>query len=289
LISIFFCFLFSVAWGEDPNPLELSNYEKPIGSRYSLLPHRGTYVLPITYNFTPHNDIYQPVTASLPEASKEDYYQNEEVEFQISFLLPVRRDLFWDWDLIMGYTHHSWWQLYNAAWSKPFRETIYQPEIFLRKLSTRKVGPFQLAGYDFSYVHESNGQISALSRSWDRLVGRVFFESGGTFLLLEGWVRIPDGKNDENPEILRYKGIGRIEATQTLGKHSLKIRAPLGSSYYGVEAQYSFATYGAYRVFVDWKSGYGYSLIEYDRSTQRIGVGLMLESFVDEESNPTKK
>jgi len=69
----------------------------------------------------------------------------------------------------------------------------------------------------------------------------------------------------------------------------MRIMAPLGSRYYGVEARYSFATFGAYRVFIDWKSGYGHSLIEHDRSTQRVGVGLMLESFVEKERGASKE
>lgn len=272
-----------------PNPaepttplMEPTEYDKIIDTKYSLFPHKGTFVLPFVYNWNPHEELYDLYTQQ-PNASGEPFYDKTEMEFQISFMIPVARKL-WDtpWDILFAYTHHSWWQLYNSDWSKPFRETNYNPEVFGRYIfqKQRRFARFRVFASDIGIMHQSNGQIQALSRSWDRIFARIYAKSPYVFMVLTGWYRLPEGENDDNRNILRYMGYGDLEVYKLWGNNSWSVKVPL-SERPGVELRYSYPWRNSLRWFVNYRTGYGHSLIEYNRYTDRIGVGLILESFLD--------
>lgn len=190
---------------------------------------------------------------------------------------------------MFAYTHRAWWQLYNASWSKPFRETNYTPELFARHLDHHpwQIFGFDLVAYDIGYMHESNGQIQILSRSWDRVFARTYFRhaTASMFLVLSGWIRLPEeSEKDDNTTIQKYMGVGEAELYQRLGSHSLSVKVPL-AQYPGVELKYSYPWTNGLRWFVNYRFGYGHSLIEYDREVQRLGVGITLENFLDREEN----
>lgn len=92
----------------------------------------------------------------------------DQVLFQFSFRFNI-----WPTDdplqVFLGYTQRSWWRLYDAENSSPFTENNYSPELFFRyRFETAVLGE----GFDqiqFGYQHESNGEDSVRSRSWDRL------------------------------------------------------------------------------------------------------------------------
>lgn len=268
----------------DPFAKERENYEKLLETKYTLLPHRGTYLLPLVYNTIPHEDIYEPIKTSRPEETR-DVYQKTEAEFQVSFLLPIDRNfLNSKFDLNFAYTHHAWWQLYNTAWSKPFRETNYMPELFFRHIDpgVYKVAGFDLMGFDLGYAHQSNGQIQGLSRSWDRLFARTILQHSGYMFLISGWIRLPEKANqDDNRDIQDYMGYGNIEVYKSFGKHSISLQMPLGSIYNSIDFKYSYPSKDRYRWFFSVQAGYGHSLIEYNRPTERYGIGVSLDSFLN--------
>jgi phospholipase A1 len=75
-------------------------------------------------------------------------------------------------DLWFGYTQNSFWQAYNRAASSPFRETNYQPELMLTtplNLTWACWTRYLTLGLN----HQSNGQTSTLSRSWNRIYAEV--------------------------------------------------------------------------------------------------------------------
>jgi phospholipase A1 len=259
-------------------------YENLLETKYVLLPHRGTFLLPFVYNAIPHESLYSDVK-KLSNEDNGDLYKKTEAEFQISFLLPIERKIFnTNLDLNLAYTHHAWWQVYNSSWSRPFRETNYMPEIFLRHVdpTTRKVGGFDFILFDFGYVHQSNGQTQLLSRSWDRIFGRAVFQSHGFLISLRGWYRLPESKDvDDNPDIYNYMGLGEIEIYKSLGKHTFSLKAPLFSHHLSSDIKYSFPWKDRLRWYVSVQQGYGHSMIEYDHPTQRYGVGIILDSFVN--------
>lgn len=261
---------------------DVSSYSKNIKNRYSLYLHKRTYIIPFSYNWKTHEDIY----SGLPSLTTNNapFYKNEEAEFQMSFFIPVDRSfLSTKWDLLFAYTHKAWWQVYNPAWSKPFRETNYTPEVFFRRVNehSKPHSIFDPVAYDVGIIHQSNGQIQLVSRSWDRLFARAFFVSESVSVTLSIWTRLPEKSNEnENRDISRYMGYGEVHALKTWGTHTVEIKIPI-SERPGLEIHYSKDWYGNLRWFVSGNIGYGHSLIEYNKETQRVGVGITLENFMD--------
>lgn len=187
-------------------------------------------------------------------------------------------------DLNVAYTHHAWWQLYNPENSRPFRETNYMPEIFVRYVdpSTSRVGGFDLMAADFGLVHQSNGQIQILSRSWNRVYARGVLQNQGFQIFTTLWYRIPETvKEDDNRDIYKYMGYGEFEITKSFGKHTVTFKTPLASRHFSTDFKYSYPWKENLRWYASVETGYGHSLIEYNRSTQRFGVGVVLDSFID--------
>lgn len=260
---------------------EGGSLNKSLKNRYSFFLHKRNFLLPASHNWRTHNDLYSSVdTLQKPDAP---FYDKTEAEFQISFFAPLVENLFTeDLSLLLAYTHHAWWQLYNATWSKPFRETNYTPELFLRKSFNVQDGEDRRYLFiDLGYVHESNGQFESLSRSWDRLFLRSFISSEKLLLVLSTWYRLPEKQGeDENPGIEQYYGYGELSAHYALGSHTVDFKLPFSKSP-GVELGYSFPIKDFYRFYVNYKYGYGHSLIEYNRTIERVGIGITLEGTMD--------
>lgn len=273
------------AGGPAQSSFDPADYEQYMNSRFTLFAHKRNYMLPFSYVTNPSEEFYSREKVIDP-SNQEKYYSNIESEFQISFFLPVARKISLldsNWDLLFAYTHHAWWQIYNGAWSRPFRETNYTPEVFLRQInadSNFEVMGLKAVGYDLGYVHESNGQIQILSRSWNRLFGRAYLVSPEAAVILTGWLRMPETVSDDNADIQMYKGIGSIEFQKTFGSHTVELEMLLAARP-GIELRYSYPWKEGLRWFVDVKYGYGQSLIEYDTETKRFAIGIALESFID--------
>lgn len=292
LIALFF---FSTAplWAQEApaqagpavQSFDPASYEQYMNSRFTLFTHERNYILPFSYVNNPDEKFYSREKLIDPN-NPANYYSNVEAEFQISFFLPVTRKMSLfesNWDLLFAYTHHAWWQIYNAEWSRQFRETNYTPEVFLRQInadSNFEVLGMKAMGYDVGYIHESNGEIQILSRSWNRLFGRMYLVSNEQAVTLTGWLRMPETVSDDNADIQMYKGIGSIEYQKTFGPHTVELEVLLAARP-GVELRYSYPWKEGLRWFVDVKYGYGQSLIEYDVETRRIALGFAVENFID--------
>ena len=196
---------------------------------------------------------------------------------------PVR-DSVW-----FGYTQQSSWQLFTGGLSRPFRNTDHEPEFIYAY-------PFQLPaahGWRLRYgglglVHQSNGQSLPLSRSWNRVYLMAGAEHGSFTLQGRVWQRINEqAADDDNPRISDF--IGRAEATgswrlhggQTLSvtvRHSLREQAhgsvrlewmlPIGDEHGSRNS--------AMRLHTQLFSGYGDSLLDYNRRRTVLSVGLSL-------------
>lgn len=260
-----------------------NEYEKIRSSSFGLLPHRQMYLMPYSYNWMPHNELYESLQNPASE-NKGDLYRNAEAEFQISFAVSVIKDIGKkDWDIMGAYTQNSYWQVYNSDWSRPFRETNYMPELFSRYLykHPKEFFGIKLHGIDAGYVHQSNGQIHGISRSWDRFFVRGLFEFAGAYAQVSLWNRIPEKREiDDNRDILDYMGYGEIELTKKFEKHTFHFKTPLFVKYLGYDFKYSHPLNEGIRWFINFRSGYGQSLIEYNRQTQRLGAGIMLDNIL---------
>ncbi len=232
-----------------------------VNARPRLSYHKPMYVLPASYS------------------SRYDGSQSEFI-FQLSLKLQLFKSNFF-----FGYTQRSYWQIYNESESRPFRETNYNPELFYRFKPEHAFCPG--CGLDLGIEHESNGRAVPESRSWNRTYLAVYREGDNRLLHLRAWYRIPedskktpdDPKGDDNPDIHRYYGYGELRVQQTIrDTHiaAVMLRGNLNTGKGAVELNYSVPLgdylYASLYVF----NGYGETLIDYDRSLTRAGIGLML-------------
>ena len=178
---------------------------------FNFRPHNANYLM-ITRTAHPNDAPYRPFR-NLADFNT-DLAHNELV-YQLSFKTKVLEDIGKKpVDLWFGYTQNSFWQAGNRQASSPFRETNYQPELMA-------VMPlnFDLLGMHASYlnlgvVHQSNGQVATLSRSWNRVYAQVGLERAGFTVAGRVWKRINESaSDDDNPNIVDYMGRGDLAIT----------------------------------------------------------------------------
>jgi phospholipase A1 len=246
--------------------------------KFPIAPYQSNYILPITYNATPNQ---RPIREADPSKEVLDY----EVKFQLSFKVKLWEDILGqDVDLWMAYSQLSLWQLYNTEDSSPFRETNYQPEILLNVRTDYPLLGLRGRFINVGFAHESNGRSEPLSRSWNRVVANLGFERGGFAFILNGWYRIPeDADDDDNPDIEDYLGYGQLNFYYlwrrhrfgVLARHNLRFNGGRGA----VQAEWSFPLFKWVSGYAQYFYGYGESLLDYDASTNRIGVGFILKEW----------
>lgn len=248
----------------------------------SFLGHRPTYILPITWVDQPNLRPYSPSQRAIGY----DYHlENEEAKYQISFKIPLLSGVLDDrTTLWFGYTQQSLWQVYNQDESAPFRETNYEPEIFFRYHADWKLGKMTINGFAFGFNHQSNGQSDPRSRSWNRLMGTVAFSRGRWLFMVNPWYRLPENKNDDNPDIESYLGyasyrvIYKAAAERTFSMQLMNnLRSDNRTT---VELGYSFPLGRTLKGFIQYYNGYGESLIDYNHRIKRFGVGIMLNDWL---------
>ena len=194
--------------------------------------------------------------------------------------------------LWFGYTQQSYWQIFNGPISRPFRTTDHEPEviyIYPHQLQLPGGWNYRLSG--LGVVHQSNGQSLPLSRSWNRvyLMGSAEKALGqNSSLGLQGrlWRRMRESSGtDDNPGIENFIGraelAGRWQINQanTLGitfRHSLRSEARGSTRIDWMRAPTSSPNYTGLRYHVQLFSGYGDSLIDYNRKRSVISLGVSL-------------
>lgn len=236
--------------------------------------YKPVYALPVAYNTRPN----QNPTGKGGNADLE----NLEVKFQFSFKARLWSNLLRKGDnLWFGYTQLSFWQAYNRKASSPFRETNYEPELIYSLLTHFNLLGLHGRVLTLSLDHQSNGRSTALSRSWNRIIGGVVFDNGDLSFQIRAWWRIPEpAGDDDNPDIEKY--VGRSEFwgfyrhnEQTFG---LMLRSNLNPVHNrgAVQFNWSVPLAGPLKGYLQWFYGYGESLIDYNHINNRLSLGIML-------------
>ncbi len=245
-------------------------------TRYALTFHKPNYFLPMTYNNNPNDDTYRRAGRDTPNQF--------EAKFQLSIKMLVWEDVFHNnGDLYAAYTQLSLWQIYD--FSSPFRETNYEPELFLKFDTDFNVLGLRNRLFLFGVVHQSNGQGDVFSRSWKRIYVE-FIASRENFILgVNPWFRIPESeKDDDNPDIYKYRGYGKIFGAYKWNKsvfsfsfrNNLRFEHNKGS----IELGWSYGLTHNLRIYCQYFNGYGETLIDYNNCINRIGVGLMINDWL---------
>lgn len=261
----------------------LQQEKATLDSGFNLTAHRPSYILPFAYNTNPNETPYTPTQ---PPASIEGGLDELEVKFQISFRVPLRKDfIFKNANLWAGYTQLSLWQLYNSDASAPFRETDYEPEIIWYFLLNKSFGKLKLTHIAPALNHQSNGRSDPLSRSWNRIAVDTIWVYETWAFSLRPWYRLPEAdETDNNPDIEDYLGNFDFKAGYKKNDHQFSslFRSTFDSdqprSYY--ELGYSFSFNRKFRGYVQFVSGYGESLIDYNHRSKRFSIGIMLNDWL---------
>jgi phospholipase A1/A2 len=227
-------------------------------------------------------------------------YSTSETRIQLSVRTKIARGLLTDGDsprrdsLWFGYTQQSYWQLFNASISRPFRSTDHEPELtYILPTDVPLDGGWRLRYGGLSLNHQSNGQSLPLSRSWNRIILMAGMEKDDRFTLTgRVWARVPERSDqDDNPDIADYIGRAEVAATwnvnkiNTLGitlRHSLRSQARGSLRLEWLRAigtPRANGEPGGLRFHTQLFSGYGDSLLDYNRRRTVLSVGLSLVDF----------
>lgn len=226
-------------------------------------------------------------------------YRNEELRLQLSvrtklasgILTPAGsplRDSLW-----LAYSQQSYWQFFNSGLSRPFRSTDYEPEAIYVYPTTADL-PF---GWKWRYsgaglVHQSNGQSDPLSRSWNRFYLMTGFEKDNNFAVTGRiWKRLNESAvDDNNPGISNFIGRGEVSATWNPSTRNTFVGTVRGTP--GGDAKGSVRlewlrslgdgkgnSYSGLRFHTQLFTGYGDSLIDYNRKRTVLSVGFSIVDF----------
>lgn len=244
--------------------------------------HRSNYILPAAYNSSLNK-------SPILDVDHKARAQNTEAKFQLSFKVKLLEDIMdKDVDLWFGYTQLAFWQLYNSAFSSPFRETNYEPELLLNFRTDYDFIGMKGRIINLGLNHQSNGRARPLSRSWNRIVANFGFEKNDFNLLLKTWYRIPENSSDDdNPDINQYMGYGEIWGTYLWKKHRFSAmfrnNLRINENRNALQFDWSFPIPYLYgdRVscYIQYFNGYGESLLDYNANSNRIGIGFMLTDW----------
>jgi phospholipase A1 len=253
---------------------ELSTETRGRGNWLGIKPYRRNYILPLTYNDNANDQLYE-------DEATDFSIEDVEIKFQLSFELPVWKSIYdQDLDLYFAYSQLSFFQAYNKAYSSPFRDTVYEPEMGLNWHPGLTFMDWRLTSARLALNHQSNGRTEPLSRSWNRLIGQFEAEHGNLGLGLRLWHRFQeDAEEDDNPDITDYMGYGELHFGYDLGPHSLglMVRNPLEHA--AVQIGWSRLLNERVRFYVQYYNGYGESLIDYNQQVNRLGVGFLLNEW----------
>jgi len=257
--------------GETLGELRKERERSLFGDGFSLLLHRDNYVLPITHNSKPG--------AVMDEFGEARELDDEEIKFQISLRSLLLNNLPFNGQLYAAYTNQSHWQAYNSDDSRPFRETNHQPELFVDFPTDIQWHGVKLNAIRFAINHQSNGRSGVISRSWNRAYAELLMSTKYSQVNFRTWLQISD--EEDNPDIEDFMGNFQIDGLRKFGKHQLhwKTRHNLRSDSRGaLELGWSRRIGGRedIRLYLQYFTGYGESLIDYNRKTERIGLGFKI-------------
>ncbi|MCM2345232.1 MAG: phospholipase A [Acidovorax soli] len=201
---------------------------------------------------------------------------------------PTLKDSLW-----FGYTQQSYWQLFSPGISRPFRTTDHEPEVMYVYPTDARL-PF---GWRWRYsgaglVHQSNGQSNPLSRSWNRVYLMTGMELDNRWnIQARIWKRLSENSpDDDNPGISDYIGRGEVKAFWNLDKDNTlgaTLRHSLASNGRGSARLEWLQTLGSglgssksnLRLHTQLFSGYGDSMIDYNKKRTVFSLGLSLVDF----------
>lgn len=247
-----------------------------LNSDFGVKPYKVNYILPLGYREGDYKSYVRT-----------DSYKSVEAELQVSLKLKVGSDLFGlDEIYYASYTHQAFWQLY--AKSSPFRETTYNPELFVIFPILDDDSVLKMKSLKVAYAHRSNGQGSNedliypagyenpgnRSRSINYLYTTLTLQHKTLVTDIEAWLPIP-GSDDDNPDIMDYTGYSSVKFSYFVDKHMITLmgRANITTGLGAIETTYSYPVMDGAYFYAKFFSGYVESLIDYDNYITKFSIG----------------
>lgn len=246
------------------------------GQPPSAKPDGGNAFLGNLSSYAPIYAVYGPGT-------------NSDGRLQISFKYQLFGDpgaVGGDNPLINGihfaYTQRLFWNL--GADSSPFRNIDYMPEVFYL-LPASRVSDQIAVGGQAGFRHESNGRDGLASRSLNTAYIQpvVTMPVGQYTLSLGPRLSLYTGSLKDNPDIRRYRGNTSLfaEIGQDDGlRLTTNTRFNFSSGKGAIDAELSYpidrifdSSLNIY-LFGQGFAGYGENLLDYDRKTTRLRIGI---------------
>ena len=261
-------------------------------TKYEIKQYHPNYV--IAYGTNPFNS--NPQTSETRIYADQPSNDPKGIKFQVSakaWLFGRDDNAFGFW---LAYTQQSWWQAFDAANSRPFRETDFQPEAIVA-LRPELFGwdngarDLQWRLLNFGAIHQSNGQSGNASRSWNRVYAEAGFERDWSddrqlALLARAWAPISeDTTDDDNPGITNYLGYGDLRAIYRRGNYlfTAMARGNLRTGKGAGQIALAFPLVGEaqarsfpFKGYVQLFTGYGEGLLDYNWRQTTVGIGFTL-------------
>ncbi|MFN9728128.1 phospholipase A [Acidovorax sp.] len=284
----------------DPQYSDVSRFwELESGTDCGTFSFRG--YRPITVAIVASDSVNRQPTSAAPNHSApvSTPYNTTENRIQLSVRTKLAQDLLTQGhptlkdSVWFAYSQQSYWQLFTPQISRPFRATDHEPEVIYVYPTTAPL-PW---GWKWRYsgiglVHQSNGQSEPLSRSWNRVYLMTGMELDNRWIMdARIWQRLPESANsDDNPGISDYIGRGELSVFWNVNKDNTvgaTLRSSLSSSGRGSVRLQWMQTLGRglwggksnLRLHTALFSGYGDSMIDYNRKRTVFSVGLSLVDF----------
>lgn len=284
LLSLFFVSISnSYSDAIDSFQKRLREEEKLSKATYGFSTHKPNYLLPVSYNQTPNESAFSGTGGKV---------QRIETKFQFSFKFNIIKS-FYDKraSLKFGYTAQSFWQVFNKGFSAPFRETNHEPELFITFTTKYDEYLFLKNYFIVGFSHQSNGKTAPESKSWNRIYIQNLFQIRNTLYTLKVWHRFKETRKvdptsfegDDNPDILNYTGYFELRGVHKIKEHtlSLMLRNNLKKDNKGaIEASWSFPCNNNVKCYVQYFNGYNESMADYNHSSNRIGVGVVVGDWL---------
>lgn len=264
---------------EIPDIKARKSMETWLDGKFGLQPHYVNYLLPFGYT----EQDYKSYASS-------DEYGHIEAELQVSLKLNIGNDLFGLGEkYYLSYSQRAFWQIYEE--SSPFRETNYNPEMFIVFPISDHTTSFNLRSVTLAYSHLSNGQgkthdevlyaypsddLDNRSRGIDNIYINFTFQHKTLITDFKIWT--PDFESKEksdNPDIMEYIGYTKLKFTYFWGDNMFTLmgRGNPKTQKGAMEATYSYPLVNGTYLYAKIFSGYGESLIDYNNQITKFSIG----------------
>ncbi len=250
-----------------------------LDGKFGLQPHYVNYLLPFGYT----EQTYDNYTLS-------DEYGNIEAQLQVSFKINMGHDLFGlNEKYYLSYSQRSFWQIYEI--SSPFRETNYNPEMFVVFPISDSRSGFNMRSVTLAYSHLSNGQGQThdktqytyvyedpnnRSRGIDNFYVNLRFQYSTLITDLKIWTPPVESRDkSDNPDIMDYLGYTQLKFSYFWGKNMFTFmgRGNFRTGRGAAEATYSYPLVNGTFFYAKIFSGYGESLIDYNNQITKFSMG----------------